>query len=99
MEKNNLLGVVKKELDKYSLDENLSGRIFVDLSDIFEACKWFVDTIESEKFESLSQDELETLLINIDVNLIQHISYHLESLRKDFPVVLDAIGLPEDKDK
>jgi len=81
------------------VDKELCGRLTVDVTDILEACEWYVRTVGANRSESLSRDELETLLIEIDVNLIQHLSFHLESLRKDLSSVLDAIALTEDKNE
>jgi hypothetical protein len=86
-----------RQVEAFVQDKRLCGRLYADLTDLLEACNWFVSTVQGIDKE-LSRDELESLLIKIDVNVLQHLGYHLESLKQDMPVMLDAIGLPEDKE-
>lgn len=84
------------QLKTFVPDDGLTGRMFADLTDALEMCNWFSSTIGTSAGRQLTRDELETLLIDIDIKLLQHLAYHLDSLRRDMPAVLDAIALPED---
>jgi hypothetical protein len=75
-------------------DDAVLGRMRVDLTDMLEACNWFLSAINAAADRPLTRDELETLLIDIDVNMLQHLAHHLDSLRRDMPAALEAIAEP-----
>jgi hypothetical protein len=85
-------------IEAFVPDRQLCGRLYADLTDMLEVCEWFVRTINGIKVEHLTRDELESLLIEIEGNMLRHMTYHLNSFGADLPAVLDAVGLPEDKD-
>ena len=86
------------QLKPFIEDKGLRGRLYADLTDILEVCNWFVSAVRADSMKPLTRDELETLLVDFDVNMLQHLAYHLDSLRKDMPAVLDAVGQREDKE-
>jgi hypothetical protein len=85
------------QLRAFVPDQALTGRMHADLTDMLEACNWFVSAIGAVADRQLTRDELETLLIDIDVNMLQHLAHHLDSLRREMPAVLDAIADPDDE--
>src|SRR5688572_12174589 len=94
----NALGIrsLVDQLKPLVKDDELCGRFYADLNDMLEMCHWFVSTATSERKKQLSRDEIESLLIEVEVKMLQHLAYHLDSLRKDLPVVLDAVGVPDE---
>ena len=84
------------QLRTFVPDDVVRGRLYADLTDVLQVCEWFVETMGKVRNQSLSQDELETLLVDIDTNVVQHLGCHLESLRKDMPALLNAIAQNED---
>jgi hypothetical protein len=91
-----LVKALRGKLSPYLTKELNESAFFVDLADIYEACTWYVETMGRISDVSLTRDELETVLIDIDVNMLEHLNYHLDSLKKSLPAVLNAISLPED---
>lgn len=83
---------VVSQIEKLLPDKELCGRLYADLHDMLEACHWFVDKMDAAKGQPLDREQLESLLIDIEVNMLDHLAYHLDSLRKDLPKVLEAIG-------
>lgn len=85
------------QLVPFVRDEKLGGRLYADLTDMLEACNWFVAAVGVPRPVPLTREELESLLVDIEVNMLQHLTHHIESLRKDLPAVLEAVGLPDDE--
>jgi len=96
MQSENTIRQLVRQVNAYARDDQLSGRLYVDLVDMLEACRWFVSSMD-QLGEELTRDELESLLIKIDVNVVQHLGFHMRSLKRDMPRVLDAVGRPDDK--
>ena len=70
--------------------------LFVDIADAYEACQEFIDLIN--KFNSqkrYTKDQIENLMIEIDVHLLEHLTYHLKSLRREVPRALKALTRPK----
>ena len=83
------------QLKAFVPDQALTGRMHADLTDALEACNWFVSAVGTAAERPLTRDELESLLIDIEANMLQHLAHHLDSLRRDMPAVLDAIAEPD----
>ena len=73
-------------------DKELSGRLHADLTDMLEACRWFVSKVGADESALLDREQMESLLIDIEVNMLDHFGYHLDSFRKDLPKLLEAVG-------
>ena len=85
-----------------ALQENISplvsekvnrAPLMVDIADAYEACQQFIDLIN--KFNSRkrhTKDQVENLLVEIDVHLLEHLTYHLKSLRKEVPRALKSLA-------
>ena len=54
-----------------------------------------LSTMQDADAKLLTRSELEDLLINVDVHFIQHVSFHIESLRRDLNQTLK--NFPEDE--
>jgi hypothetical protein len=83
------------QLKAFVPDRALTGRMNADLTDMLEACDWFMSVIGAVADRPLTRDELETLLIDIDVNMLQHLAHHLDSLKRQMPANLEAIAEPD----
>ena len=68
--------------------------MFVDLADIWGMSRWYLRYVENllSRERTLSRNELETILIEIEVQFLYHLSYHLKSLRRLVPQALAALG-------
>ena len=79
---------VLQQLRPFLQDDAAYGRLYGDLHDLLEMSAWLIKKFADIEGRSLSTSELESLLIDIDINFIQHASYHLSSLSKDLTVTL-----------
>lgn len=78
-------------------DEEILGRLYTDLLDAREACEWFIENINIDGNKQMKRNELEDWLIDLDVNMLTHLVYHLKSIKKVLPTVLEAVAEPEDE--
>jgi hypothetical protein len=84
------------QIAPFVVDPAARGRIKVDLADMREACAWYLNALVIAEERRLTRDELESLLIGIEVNVLRHLAFHLDSFMKDLPEVLDAIAQTDD---
>ena len=76
-----------ESLRPYTLNEDSFSRINVDLYDLIEASEWLLKTVS--QIQGLQDpDEIQNFLVDLDVHFIQHVGYHLKSLRKSVAVIL-----------
>ena len=73
-------------------DDEAFGRLHADFHDLMEICSWFLQVANADTKKSLSRDELEDLLIDLDVNLIDHGLFHLNSLKKEVNSALEKLA-------
>ena len=78
-----------KQLRPFVVDDAAYGRLYADLHDLLEASAWLLKTFADYEGRSLSSSELEDLLVDIDVKFVDHVSFHLKSLRKDLKATLE----------
>ena len=83
------------QLAKHTPDRALLGRVQADLTDILEVCKWFEGTVNALVQRRLDRDQLESLLIDIEVNLLDHMAYHIRSVKRDMPALLKSVETPD----
>jgi hypothetical protein len=83
-----------KQLRPFVASEEAYGRMHADLQDLLEASEWLIGTVGALRDRKLSVSELEDLLVEIDVNFVEHASYHLASLRGDIKSTLE--NFPDD---
>jgi hypothetical protein len=89
--KNNLipsLHFTLEQLRPFVTDEATYGRIYADLNDLLEASAWLLKTFANNEGRSLSTSELEELLIHVDIHFIDHVLFHLKTLRHDLKSTL-----------
>jgi hypothetical protein len=79
---------ILEQLRPFVVDESAYGRLHADLHDLLEASAWLLKTFSENDGRPLSVSELETLLINIDVHFVDHVLFHLKTLRKDVKATL-----------
>lgn len=77
-----------KQLEPYASDANQFGRLSADFHDLSKACEWFLLAIKANDSKLLTTSEIEDLLVDIDVKFIQHVTFHLDTLRKDLTEIL-----------
>ena len=76
-----------EQLRPYARDEEAFGRLHADFHDLIEICAWFLAATDSRGEKQLSPDEIESFLIELDVQRI-HANHHLRSLKKDLGAIL-----------
>jgi hypothetical protein len=61
-----------------------------------EAGEWLSTEIAKMNEGDISRGEIEDFLVDLDVNYIQHVTFHLKTLKTDVKSALDYIGNSED---
>jgi len=82
-------------LDKmmpFAKDAEAFGRFHADFHDLVEASQWFLAKIEENSERSLTPDEIETFLIDVEVRFIDHATWHFKSLRKEMHLMLAKLS-------
>ena len=79
---------IVEQINGFSLDPAMSGRIQVDFNDLAEACDWFLFELRKERNEPLTKDEMETFLIDIQTKFVEHAQWHMKSLYSDLEAIL-----------
>lgn len=80
-----------EQLKPVLADAATYGRMYADLHDLLEAGQWLITELDRLQERSLTRDEIETFLIDLDIAYIQHASFHLKSLRKDVRATLAGL--------
>jgi hypothetical protein len=79
-------------------EESNASALYTDLADMYGICIWYSEYIE-KLFASRKRhtaDELETMLIEFEVQLIDHFAYHAKSLKRLMPRLLKEINSESD---
>ena len=79
-------------LTPYISEEEVRSRLRVDLIDLADIARWFLETITKRVGGAISEDDVESLLIEIDVRFIDHATDHMRSLKKLLSGVLENLG-------
>ena len=79
-------------LQPYLSDDSMRGRMHADLHDLIEAGEWLVAELDRLGSAPLNSEEVETFFVNLDVHYVQHVTWHLTSLREDIASVLTKIA-------
>jgi hypothetical protein len=95
MNSENRLRPLLDQLGKHTANRALLGRLEADLIDILEECEWFEATVNSLGQRGLDRDQLESLLIDIEVRLLDHMAYHIKSMKSDMPALLKMVETPD----
>jgi hypothetical protein len=72
--------------------DGIIDKMRVDLIDLVEASKWFLEEINKSRDYPLTLESTEDLLISLDVNFVCHASFHINSLRDGIEKALSEIG-------
>jgi hypothetical protein len=83
------------QLKKHTADHALLGRVQADLTDMLEICEWLESTVDSIGNGGVDRDRLESLLIDFEVKFLDHMAYHIKSMRGDMPALLKAVETPD----
>jgi hypothetical protein len=81
-----------EQLRPFARDDRAYGRLYADFHDLIEICEWFLQITNSSAEQRLSHDEIESLLIDLDVKLIDHGEHHLKSLKKEIKPLLEKLA-------
>lgn len=88
-----------QQLRPFMSGEEAYGRLHADFHDLMEICAWFLQLMNAAERKPLSRDDLETFLIELDVGLIDHASFHLKSMKKEIEAALGKLADAPDGDK
>ena len=81
------------KLDALFPESLRKSQLFVDLADIHEICRNYLDVIDGILAEEpIGQEKLEDLLYKIDCQLFEHLPFHLKSLKKLLPKAISALN-------
>jgi hypothetical protein len=87
-----VLRALRLKLDGLLPESLQKSQVFVDLVDIHEICRAYLNAVNRILVEeSLSPAGLEDILYEIDSELFEHLPYHLKSLKKLLPKVIEAL--------
>ncbi len=85
----------RRAIEPYISEDLKGSAIFVDLSDIYAICLSYVALIDSHLIskgdEKINKESLVGVLYEIDSELVEHLSFHLESLKENLPLVIEQI--------
>lgn len=89
MRASELISALRRQLDGKISEEIERSSLFVDLVDIREIANWYSSKLEGiASSRRLTRNQLETFLIDLDVQLFDHLNTHLRSLRQHIRVIL-----------
>jgi hypothetical protein len=80
-----------EQLKPVLADSATYGRMYADLHDLLQAGQWLTAELDRLQGRSLTSDEIETFLIDLDIAYIQHASFHLKSLHADVNATLAGL--------
>jgi hypothetical protein len=88
-----LVGELKAKMSSHLNEELNRSQLYVDVADSYQACRDFVEIVNTFlSTETPNHDRLESFLVDVDVHLLEHLGYHLESLRKLLPIAISWLG-------
>ena len=82
---------LRRRLKSHISEKLCDSGLIVDLADIREIAIWTQRTINKLGARELTTSELQDILVEVDVQLLFHLRYHLRSLANKLPKVLDEI--------
>ena len=83
---------IVEQLKAFIADDERYGRMHADLHDLIEASEWLLQAMNKVRDYPLTADSAEDFLIDLDINYVQHATFHLNSLRADIASVLGQIS-------
>jgi len=86
-----LVADLKRKISPYLADALNRSQLYVDIADSYEACSSFVSLVDDLlSKDTVLADQAEAFFIDLDVHLLEHLAYHMESLRRLVPDALDS---------
>ena len=85
---------IVEQLRPFVANDDSYGRVYADLHDLIEASEWLLGEMDKKRDELLTAEQIEVFLIDLDVHYVQHVAFHLKSLRKDLDVMLAKLDKP-----
>jgi hypothetical protein len=83
---------VVDQLRPFLADDAMHGRMYADLHDLIEVGEWLSTELSRRGDEPFTADQAETFLVELHVHLVEHATWHLNSLRKDIASALANIA-------
>ena len=69
------------------------GAFYGDLTDIYGICIWYLEIMEHlMNSRSVNREMLEDVFVELDVQLLEHMRFHLKSQKKLLPQALRAVA-------
>jgi hypothetical protein len=88
----NLYQALQQKMSPHLPEKIGRTSLFVDIADAYEACNSFSDVVEDlVSRKRMTRDQLQTALVDVDLHLLEHLTYHLKSLRKHLPKAIAAL--------
>ncbi|MDR2189451.1 MAG: hypothetical protein LBE62_15615 [Azonexus sp.] len=81
-----LVGDLKNKISPYLSDSLNQSQFFVDVADAYSACSSFISLVDDLLSKDIVlADQVEVFLADLDVHLLEHLAYHIKSLRRLIP--------------
>lgn len=87
-----------KHVHPYLSNDKILGMMTADLADMYEVSQWFVRTLDEARARTYTQDELHSLLVEIDIQMLTHLTWHLRSLKKYLTKVINVVSGPDENE-
>ena len=88
-----LVANLKRKISPCLTDVLNQSQLYVDIADSYEACSSFVSLVDDFlSRDTVLADQVETFLVDLDVHLLEHLAYHMKSLRRLIPAALDFLA-------
>lgn len=78
-------------LTKITKDDILLGRFKADICDMMEMNCWLIEKIRELKQTTVTVENIEDFLIDLEIKYVDHAFYHLSSMKKDIADLLENI--------
>lgn len=93
-----VLSTLRLKLDELLPKDLQKSQVYVDLADIHEISRAYLEAIDRIlSAELIDPAMLEDILHEIDCQLFEHLPYHLKSLKKLLPKVVESLECPKQK--
>jgi len=73
---------VKEQLNPFTESDEEFGRLNADLHDLVECSEWLLAALETAGDKKMTDEEIETFLIDLDTRFAEHVMYHASSLHE-----------------
>jgi hypothetical protein len=83
-------------LTPYVSNSDSLGRVSADLRDLVDASRWLLEALSDAESKVTSADELESFLIDLEVTYLDHVAFHIRSLKDEIGSALANFPVEED---